>query len=137
MSYNLIYLQVVFVTKNRKRILTKSVRTALFIELRKYARSLGIKSSYVNGVEDHVHILFMFSANDKISTLIGQVKGYISHWIKNQFGDQLKTFQWCSGYYADGVSRRDADSVRMYIAKQEMHHRRPEYREAWEEVLEV
>jgi REP element-mobilizing transposase RayT len=78
---------------------------------------------FINGVEDHVHILCSLSRKFAIMDVIKKSKTETSKWIKKQ-GAAYGDFQWQSGYGIFSVSQSNVDQVKRYIANQEAHHNR-------------
>jgi REP element-mobilizing transposase RayT len=113
----------VFSTKDRRKLLSASVRERLFAYLGGLAREAGMKAPAVGGVEDHVHILLSIPAVLPVAKAVQHLKGASSKWIARAF-PHMHGFAWQAGYgaFSVGVSQT-ADTVR-YINRQEEHHRR-------------
>lgn len=77
----------------------------------------------VNGVEDHVHMLFVQSPSLSLADLMEKVKANSSGWMKRRW-PELRKFAWQTGYTAFSVSKSNAGLVRRYIERQEQHHRK-------------
>ena len=79
----------------------------------------------INGVEDHVHILFCLGKEASISHTIGELKRVSSIWIKEKSNEpMLSNFHWQHGYGAFGVSQSNIERVKQYIETQEEHHKK-------------
>jgi REP element-mobilizing transposase RayT len=137
MSFNRLYVHVVISTKYRKKLLSKAVREDLFKILGAKREEYNIYYIYMNGVEDHIHILMTLSASERLDHTIRKLKGYSSYWLNSNISEFDGLFRWSKGYYADGVSRKNASKVKAYIAHQEEYHARPDYHEKWEEEIAV
>lgn len=82
----------------------------------------------INGMPDHVHILFGLRPNQSHSDLMRILKGDTSEWINNQKLTRCK-FRWQEGYSAFAVSKSSIHNVCRYIINQEVHHRKVTFRE--------
>lgn len=122
-----IYIHLIFSTKNRYPSLIAEWREELHAYLvgilKKYGES---SSNVIGGTADHVHILFCLSKNKSLSEIIHMLKGQSSRWIK-QKGAHL--FAWQGGYAAFSVSESVLDATKVYIFRQEEHHRKISYME--------
>jgi REP element-mobilizing transposase RayT len=126
-------LHIIFGTKYRLRALTPALRERLFPYLIATARSFGIEVLSIGGVEDHVHLLIALPPTISLSDAMKKVKSNTSRWIRETFG--LKKFAWQEGYGAFGVSVNAMDATKEYIATQEVHHRRRDFRSEVEHIL--
>jgi len=113
----------VFSTKDRRKLLTPSLRERLFPYLGGVAREAGMKALAVGGVDDHIHILLSVPAVLPLAKALQHLKGVSSKWIHETF-PEMRGFAWQAGYgaFSIGVSQT-ADTIK-YIANQEEHHRR-------------
>jgi putative transposase len=82
----------------------------------------------VNGVSDHVHLLFVQPAALSLADLMAKVKANSSGWVKRRWAGR-REFGWQTGYAAFSVSKSQADRVKHYIAKQAEHHKRVSFQE--------
>lgn len=76
----------------------------------------------INGMPDHVHILFGMRPTQSLSDLMRDVKGDSTIWINNNRLVNGKFF-WQEGYGAFSYSKSQLPDVIAYIAKQEEHHK--------------
>ncbi len=82
----------------------------------------------INGVEDHVHILFVLSKNIAFAKLVEEIKRHSSRWIK-KIDEHYKSFAWQGGYAGFSVSPSVHDKTRFYILNQEKHHKKMSFNE--------
>ena len=75
----------------------------------------------INGVDDHVHLLFILNSMRSIAEVIREVKKRSSVFIKTK-GDVYNCFEWQSGYAAYSVSKGQEQKIFDYIASQQTHH---------------
>jgi REP element-mobilizing transposase RayT len=117
MSIYRIFIHAVFCTKNRKNIITQKVEEKLFPCLFREFNETGCKLLIVNGLEDHIHCLFILHAQKSISETIKHIKGVSSHYV-NQSDIIPEKFSWQKGYAAFSVSESHVDRVYNYINNQ-------------------
>ena len=112
-------------------MLDKRAAMKASLNLSKYSLEKGIymKINYFNA--DHTHALIDLPTNQTIEQVIHLLKGSSSHWI-NQNHLVKGRFAWGRGYGAFSVSHSDVSKVANYIARQEEHHRRISFAEAYE-----
>jgi len=94
---------------------------------------LGHKSLAVNGMHDHIHILFGMKPSLSISDTVKEIKRVSSRFIKEE-GKILK-FEWQTGYGTFSYSRSDIDKVIKYIINQKEHHKKETFREEYMRLL--
>jgi REP element-mobilizing transposase RayT len=88
----------------------------------------------INGIEDHIHVLFGLNADMSIAKAIQLIKGESSFWINKQKMTS-SSFEWADEYYAVSVSESQLQKVRDYIANQEDHHKKKTFQEECEEFF--
>ena len=88
----------------------------------------------VNGMEDHVHILFSLHPTIALSDFIRDLKVETSKMLKRTFGFEQFT-AWGEGYAALTCNLKDKDIVIDYIKNQREHHKTISLREEYVEFL--
>ncbi len=83
---------VVFVSKNRKRVLYGKIRTYLGSVFHELAGQRGSKILKGSMVQDHVHMLIQIPPKYSVSEVIGYIKGKSAIAVARQFGDKKKNF---------------------------------------------
>jgi putative transposase len=131
-TYTNILVHAMFSTKDRESWLSPEIRSEVFDYLGGTINKLRGQSLLVNGVADHVHLLFVQPAALSVADLMEKLKANSSGWVKRRWPDR-RGFAWQTGYAAFSVSQSQAEQVRSYIATQEQHHKKMTFRE---EVLE-
>jgi len=86
----------------------------------------------IGGTADHVHLLTSLRATHNFADVVRELKKASSIWIHDEIG--LRSFAWQEGYAAFTVGATSCEAVRLYIQRQEEHHRKKSFRE---EVLEM
>lgn len=118
---NLVHL--VYSTKDRRPLITESVRDGLFAYQAGIFKQWDSPALVIGGVEDHVHALFSLSKNHALKTIVEEVKKGSSKWIKTQ-GSSFQNFYWQTGYGAFSVSQSNVEAVMLYIETQAEHHKK-------------
>ncbi len=129
-----LYIHLVFSPKYRERVLVKEIRSELFSYISGIISNRKHKSLIINGVSDHIHILFGANPDDKISDLVACIKRESSGFINgnNWFAGK---FHWQDGYGAFSYGRSQLDMIYNYIVNQENHHRRKTFRDEYLSLL--
>ncbi len=84
----------------------------------------------INGVENHVHILFVLSKNVALAKMMEEIKRHSSRWIKTK-GNYYSQFAWQGGYGGFSVSPSLHDKTKRYIRNQEEHHGKRTFKEEY------
>ena len=117
---------VVFGTKDRASLIKADFRPQLHAYLGGIVRELGGSAFAVNGTADHVHLLLSLPPALALADAMRVLKTNSSHWVNEE---RRVPFAWQAGYSAFSVSRSNAKAVMDYIARQEEHHRKMNFRE--------
>jgi putative transposase len=134
MSYISSYHHFVFSTKERRPLITPSLRDRLWPFLGGIARQNKMKAVEIGGVEDHIHLLLALPSTVSVAKALQLVKGGSSKWIHETFPDQ-RLFAWREEYGAFSVSMSQVDTIVRYIQGQEKHHRKMSYQEEFVALL--
>ncbi len=127
-------IHAVWGTKSRQSFLIKEIRPVVLNHIITNARTKQIFIDTINGVEDHLHLLFGLNADLSIAKTLQLIKGESSYWINKQ--SLLKNkFEWADEYYAVSVSESKLPDVRHYIKIQEEHHKKITFQQECEEFL--
>lgn len=131
MSHSLlkIWIYGVFSTKDRIALITSEYEKELYNHIKqKLENDLDCIVKIINGMSDHIHILFLLSPKFSVGDIFKNVKGESSHWI-NQASLTKNKFAWQTGYGAFSVSESMVNEVEKYIANQKEHHRKMTFEE--------
>lgn len=120
-SLSSVLIHVIFSTKNRYPWITSEVEPELYAYMIALWKDLGCPSLQINGMLDHIHILFFLSRTVCLSEVVMKGKKESSKWIKSK-GPQFREFAWQQGYGVFSVSESNADRVKDYIKNQKSHH---------------
>ena len=88
----------------------------------------------INGVENHVHLLFVLSKNIVLSSIMEEVKKHSSRWIKT-IDLYYENFKWQGGYGGFSVSQSLHYITKRYIENQEEHHKKTSFKQEYLKLL--
>ena len=134
-TYTQLTCHAIFAVKYRDALLTDDIRPRVFGFLSECIRARNQKPLAVGGYRDHVHVLFGFSPETKLSDIIGQIKSDSSAWI-NQNKLISNRFQWQVGYSGFTCSKDHRDASIQYIMNQESHHRKESFYVEYHRLME-
>jgi REP element-mobilizing transposase RayT len=134
-TFTKLYAHCVFTPKGREFIM----RYPIMEKIQKYIYGT-IKEKKcvpiaINGMPDHIHLLFRFNPDTTISAIMRDIKRSSSIYINTNklFGNR---FMWQEGYGAFTVGYRELDIVYKYIVNQQVHHSNIKFREEYMQMLE-
>lgn len=133
-SFSQMYIQIVFAVKHRKGLLSPEIREQVFKYMSGIINDLGHKTIIVNGVADHVHIFLGLNPKVSISDTVHDIKRGSSLFINNENLSKFH-FSWQEGYGAFSYSKSHIDNVYKYIANQEAHHKKENFRKEYIKFL--
>ncbi len=133
-SYVKIWVHAVFSTKNRQPLISDKIATKVHQLVKDELIAAGCFVQAVNGVEDHIHLLFLLNNQKSIAEVMKNVKGSTSHAI-NQENLTREKFAWQNGYGAFSVSDNRKHIVEKYIKNQQQHHATKNFQEEWNGFL--
>ena len=133
-TLGVIYIHLIFSTKDRIPCLEASLRPRLFAYLATLVRDLDCECPRVGGMADHVHLAIRLSRTVTVSALAEHIKVLSSKWIKTQ-GSVFSDFAWQPGYGVFSVGPADLEALLTYIDRQEEHHRKKSFEEEFRQFL--
>ena len=128
-----LHCHIIFGTKHQRPLIASDWRPRFHAYLGGAVRALDAIPEAVGGIADHVHLLIGFSATQRLSDIMRDVKRSSSAWVHDTIGD--RQFEWQDGYGAFSVSASLLEKVKQYIANQEEHHRKKTFQEEYLELL--
>lgn len=112
---------VVFIPLRRRKVLYGALRTKLGEIFHELARRRGCKIIEGHICVDHVHMCILIPPKEKVSDVIGYIKGKSAIAIakihgknRNFTGERF----WARGYFVSTIGR-DEEKIRQYIRNQE------------------
>jgi putative transposase len=108
------------------------------IHLYKYITGIIQKENHkllaINGMPDHIHILFGLRPAQSLSDLMRLVKSNSSKWIIEERFIKEK-FNWQEGFGAFSYSKSQVPRVINYIQNQEIHHAKKSFLNEYKTML--
>ncbi len=134
MSYVKIWVHGVWGTKNHLPTLQKEYRYDLLNHIKENAREKDIYIDFINGHNEHIHILYCLNAEITVAKTMNLIKGESSYWI-NKNNLTKNKFEWADKYFAISVSESIVNKVRDYIKNQEEHHKKVTWAEEYDAFI--
>ncbi len=133
-TYTQIHIQAVFAVQNRHCLIDKVWKDELHKYMTGIIQNYDHKVLQINGMPDHIHILFGMRPTQSLSDLMQKVKQDSSKWInKNRF--VKGKFSWQAGFGAFSYSKSQLPRVINYIQNQENHHKKKSFTEEYLDFL--
>jgi REP element-mobilizing transposase RayT len=133
-TYTQIHIQCVFAVQNRQSLIHRNWKDELYKYITGIIQKYDHKVLQINGMPDHIHILFGMRPTQSLSDLMKFVKQDSSKWINSKALVNGK-FSWQTGYGAFSYSKSDVQNVIYYIKNQEEHHRKASFKEEYLKLL--
>jgi putative transposase len=133
-TYTQIHIQAVFSVQNRESIIGKQWKDELYKYITGVMRNNNHKLLAINGMPDHIHILFGMRPSQSLSELLQDIKGNSSKWINDRKFVKGK-FSWQEGFGAFSYSKPEILKIVQYIERQEDHHKKKTFIEEYKEFL--
>ena len=135
-TYTEIHIQTVFAVQNRESLIRNAFKDELYKYITGIIQNNEHKVLQINGMPDHIHILFGMRPSQSLSDLMKQVKQDSSKWINNK-GFVNGKFSWQAGYGAFSYAKTQLPGVIRYIQNQEEHHKTLTFQEEYINLLEA
>ncbi len=110
-----VVIHLIFSTKGRRPLFVKELREDMLSYIAATLNNHGCSTLQINGVDDHVHILFRMTRTLTISQIVEKVKTASTKAIKEKTAGD---FAWQGGYAAYSVGIREVEQIRRYIINQ-------------------
>jgi len=133
-TFTQIHIQTVFAVQNRDCLITKIWSDELYKYISGIIRKQGHKLLAINGMPDHIHILFGMKPIQSLSDLLQDIKGDSSKWINDKKHVRGK-FSWQEGYGAFSYGKSQLPQIIQYIENQEEHHKKKTFIEEYKSFL--
>ena len=133
-TYSQIHIQTVFAVQNRQCLIRNQWKDELYKYITGIIQNNNHKVLQINGMPDHIHILFGMRPTQSLSDLMKQVKQDSSKWINDQKLVKGK-FSWQAGYGAFSYSKSQLPKLIRYIKNQEQHHKKVSLQDEYLQLL--
>ena len=135
-TFTKIWMHVVFSTHERAPIISTKLEAFLYRHLAHLLNEMECTPLAINGMPDHIHLLFQVNPNKSVSEIIKHVKGNSSHTL-NQSSLVENKFAWQTGYAAFSVSESAVEKVQEYILNQKEHHKKDSFQDEFDKFLKA
>jgi putative transposase len=134
-TYTQIHIHAVFSVQNRECIIGNQWKDELYKYIAGIIRNCNHKLLAINGMPDHLHILFGMRPVQSLSDLLQDIKGSSSKWINDRKFIKGK-FSWQEGYGAFSYSKSQLPQIIQYIEMQQEHHKKKTFINEYKELLD-
>ena len=134
-TYTQIHIHAVFSVQNRCCLISDRWKDELCQYITGVIRNNNHRLLAINGMPDHLHILFGLRPSQSISDLMQDIKGSSSKWI-NEKRFLAGRFSWQEGYGAFSYSRKEVKSIIQYINNQQIHHEKTMFIKEYNDLLD-
>ena len=119
----LLTVNMVLVTKYRKPVLQGKVRDYVFALIKETMESENIIIREMNGEADHIHILFDYAPDIRLSELINKIKSRTARLVRRDYPVEVgeyywKPLFWTNSYFLGSVGSNTTEIVKEYIQNQ-------------------
>jgi len=133
-TYTQIHIHAIFAVRTRAALIQVEWKDNLYKYITGIVQNYNHKLLAINGMPDHLHMLFGMRPNQSLSDLMQDIKGSSSKWINDQ--RLVKgLFEWQEGYGAFSYSKSQVPNVLAYIHNQEVHHQKKSFTDEYREFL--
>ena len=118
-----LHVHLVFVTKYRKRVLTKAILERCRYVMAETCEDSGATLVEFNGEQDHVHLLVHYPPTVRLSVLVNSLKGVSSRLLHKEFPGHIaqylwKGHLWSPSYFAGSCGGAPLSIIAQYIEQQ-------------------
>lgn len=118
-----LHVHLVFVTKYRRRVFTKSVLDDLRSVFAGVCRDFAAELIEMDGEEDHVHLLVNYPPKVSVSKLVNALKGVSSRLIRKKGYPSIQKALWgkalwSPSYFAASCGGAPLEIIQQYIQQQ-------------------
>ena len=129
-----IWIHALFGTKDGLPLINETLENRLYTHIKYELDAMHNPIGIINGIENHIHILFLLNQGYALKDVIKNVKGESSHWINHNNLSEAK-FSWQIGYTAYSVSESNFKKVETYIANQKLIHKKLSFKEEYKLLM--
>ena len=120
-SYSCVWLHFIWATKYRAPLIKREKKFQVYNLIKEIAEKNKIHLDFINGVEDHVHLIISMKTSQCPSDIAKIIKG-VSYTEINNAKIFEEHFHWQDGFAVFSISPQNIQMVRNYIRNQEQHH---------------
>ena len=117
-----LYYHLVFRTKYRKNTITEEYEKELYAYILGFCKNKDIKLLRINGMPNHLHLLFGTRATFTVSDFVRDLKRATNKMMSGN--PHFPLFEgWGEEYSCDTVSFHEVEHIKNYIKGQKEHHK--------------
>lgn len=131
-----LWIHAILMTRNSRHLITATLESRLQNFFHDVLMEAGCTLRIVNGMTDHLHLLFLLHPRRSVGEVMRKLKGQSSRWI-NQHRLSMQRFYWEPGYTAFSVSESQVQKVFDYITHQKEHHTRESFDEEHRHIISL
>ena len=119
----LLTVHMVLVTKYRKPVLQGKIRDYVYALIKETMESENIIIREMNGEADHIHILFDYAPDIRLSELINKIKSRTARLVRRDYPVEVgkyywKPLFWTNSYFLGSIGSNTTEIVKEYIQNQ-------------------
>lgn len=135
-TYTQIYVMLVFAVKGKKQLIHPNIEEKIHKYISGTVKNFSQKFICINGMQDHVHILFSMTPKYALSDVVKEIKVSSSKMIneKKMFNE---AFHWQTGFGAFSYSKSQLNDVIHYINTQKEHHKKVSFKDEYISLLKA
>ena len=134
-TYTQIHIHSVFAVQNRISLIADSWKDRLYQYIIAIINKNGHKPLAINGMPDHLHIVWGMRPTQSVSDLLQDIKANSSRWINDSKLIQGK-FNWQAGFGAFSYSKSQLPNLINYVHNQQLHHKNKTFLQEYREILD-
>ena len=114
---------LVLVTKYRKPVLQVKIRDYVYALIKETMESENIIIREMNGEAEHIHILFDYVPDVRLSELINKIKSRTARLVRRDYPVEVgkyywKPLFWTNSYFLGSIGSNTTEIVKEYIQNQ-------------------
>ena len=114
---------LVLVTKYRKPVLQVKIRDYVYSLIKETMESENIIIREMNGEADHIHILFDYAPDIRLSEMINKIKSRTARLVRRDYPVEVgkyywKPLFWTNSYFLGSIGSNTTEIVKEYIQNQ-------------------
>jgi REP element-mobilizing transposase RayT len=129
-----LWIHAIIATKGGRQLITAALESRLQNHFHDVLMDAGCPLRIVNGMADHLHLLFLLHPRRSVGEVMRKLKGSSSRWI-NQHQLSIQKFGWQPGFTAFSVSESQVQRVFDYITHQKELHLRESFEEEHRHIV--
>ena len=111
---------IIFTTKYRRKVLNENIQKRIKELIFEKQKEYQYEVIELEIMPDHVHLLLSVNPQEGVYRIVGQIKGYTSNTLRNEFPELKKRLPtlWTRSKFISTVGSVSLDVVKKYIEDQ-------------------